>query len=353
MGKKILNKELLYHVMGIIGFLAIPIVFSPDFFSPVELTQIKGFRNDLAFHILLVLYFYFSYLVLLDKLYFKGRYVLYVLVITICFVSFVYIADVISGVEHQHRPDHQSMEMPSHHGHEHPHHQPHFHIFELGKHFIQFVMLTILSILIGVNQRRKRLEQEKTDLELSYLKSKLNPHFLFNTLNGIYALSLEKSDKTASAIVKLSGMMRYLLTEAERKEVSLKNELDYIKDYIELQKLRLTENNQLNVTVTGYPNGKKITPMILMTFIENAFKYGVNPEKDSRIDIGIKLENNSIILNVFNTKSRATNSEDEDGGRGLSHTLKILETRYSGHYILETEDGADAYRVYLKIDIEN
>jgi LytS/YehU family sensor histidine kinase len=181
----------------------------------------------------------------------------------------------------------------------------------------------------------------------------LNPHFLFNTLNGIYALSLEKSDKTASAIVKLSGMMRYLLTEAERDEVSLKNELEYIKDYIELQKLRLTDNNQLSVSVTGYPNGKKITPMILMTFIENAFKYGVNPEKDSRIDIDIKLENKSIILEVFNTKSRAINHEEEDGGRGLSHTLKILETRYSGHYVLENKDEGDTYRVYLKIEIED
>ena len=130
--------------------------------------------------------------------------------------------------------------------------------------------------MLKINSRLKLAEKEKVNAELSYLKAQINPHFLFNTLNSIYSLAIEKSDYTATAVVKLSSMMRYVITDASHKFVPLEKEINYISNYIELQKLRIDSSIKLMYTVTGDISDKKIAPLVLISFIENAFKYGVN-----------------------------------------------------------------------------
>ena len=358
MGHTIENKrELLYHLLGVIAFLSFPIFFSPDFFTPRELIGIKGFRIDFLFHLLLIIYFYFSYFVLLKSAFFKEKYILYFISITLIFLVLIYISDFLGDFikfkELEYRPIHEDIGHPR----PRPHNDHHFrriHFFELGKHFLQFLMVTILGILMIVNKRRKDLEQEKKNLELNYLKSKLNPHFLFNTLNGIYALALEKSDRAAEAVVKLSGLMRYILTEAEKDDVLLINEIKYIEDYVELQKMRMDKNNHLKFAVIGSPSGNKITPMILMTFIENAFKYGVNPDRETRIEILLEIEGTGIKLSVLNTKSVEYKQEENlSAGHGLSNTKFILENKYPGNYKLDTIEEATTYQIQLYINLEN
>lgn len=347
--KKIGNKEILIHVIGVVGFMSFPILFSPDIFSTRELIGIQGFRNDFIFHFLLCVYFYFSYYFLIDHFYFKGKYLLYFSISISLFLLALILSSYLGSHMFFHHNEVEPIGGIMQHRRHHGQHGMRFLGFEFSKHLLQFLMLSVLGIFIKTNQRHKSLEKSKRELELSYLKSKLNPHFLFNTLNGIYALSLEKSDKTAPAIVKLSGMMRYLLSDAEKEKVSLKNELNYINDYIELQRLRLTEDNHLLYCVEGNPNAHSIAPMVLMAFIENAFKYGVNPELKSNIEIYIVLNEDEIFLDVYNVKSISKNIDDESNGRGLSSTIEILEKSYAGKYELEIEDQNDYYRVKLKI----
>lgn len=347
--EKTKNKEILIHVIGVIGFMSFPIVFSPDIFSARELMGIRGFRIDLFFHFLLLVYFYVSFYFLIDNFYFKGKYLLYLSISISLFLLALILSSYLGSDMFFPHKEAEPIGGIMQHKHHHGQHRIKLFGFEFGKHLLQFLMLSVLGIFIKTNQRHKTLEKSKRDLELSYLKSKLNPHFLFNTLNGIYALSLEKSDKASAAIVKLSGLMRYLLIDAEKEKVLLKNELNYINDYIELQRLRLTEDNHLLYHVEGNPHAHTIAPMVLMAFIENAFKYGVNPEIKSNIEIYILLNEEEVCLDVYNVKSISKNEDDESNGRGQSSAIKILENSYAGNYELVIDDQKDSYRVKLKI----
>ena len=139
---------------------------------------------------------------------------------------------------------------------------------------IPFLLVIALAFLIKITNRLNEINTEKRNAEVSYLKAQINPHFLFNTLNSLYALTLQKSNEAPIAVLKLSGIMRYVVTESNREYVPLEKELNYIKDYIALQKLRLDPNVSLVFEIDGEPFGKAIAPLLLIPFIENAFKYG-------------------------------------------------------------------------------
>jgi LytS/YehU family sensor histidine kinase len=203
-----------------------------------------------------------------------------------------------------------------------------------------------MAFTLKMSNLWKQTQKEKLDAELLYLKAQINPHFLFNTLNSIYSLAIVKSDMTASAIVKLSGMMRYVLSEAHLETVSLQKETAYISDYIELQKLRLTESANLHFILTGYNTGKQIAPLLLIPFIENAFKFGVNPEKKSEISIHIDIEESHLFLFVKNDK---VNDSAEHNGLGIANTQSRLQLLYPGKHELNITDTENQFSVSLKI----
>ncbi|HRD40256.1 MAG TPA: sensor histidine kinase, partial [Bacteroidia bacterium] len=185
--------------------------------------------------------------------------------------------------------------------------------------------------------------------ELSYLKAQINPHFLFNTLNSIYSLAIQKSDETANAVVKLSGMMRYVLTESQNEFVSLQKELDYINNYIELQKTRLDSTIKLHYTITGTTTGKAIAPLILIPFIENAFKYGVNAEENSEITIEISVNEAAINLFVKNNKVSIRPDPENRSGLGIENTKSRLLLLYPGKHYLNIDDNSASFSVSLSI----
>ena len=161
------------------------------------------------------------------------------------------------------------------------------------------MFLTALFVFLSlrINKQLKQTEEDKLNTELSYLKAQINPHFLFNTLNSIYSLAItENADQTSSAIVKLSGMMRYVISEANKDFVSLEKEVNYVKDYIEMQKLRLGNTVKIDPSVSGHYFIKKIAPLMLISFIENAFKHGVNAEAHSVILIELNIIDNDLTL---------------------------------------------------------
>jgi hypothetical protein len=212
----------------------------------------------------------------------------------------------------------------------------------------------LLSTSIKVTQEWYRNEKEKQEMEkeklaseLSFLKSQVNPHFLFNTLNGIYSLANQKSDKTGGAIVKLSELMRHMLYESEKEMVDLEKEIAYLENYIELQKLRLPKDSHVSFSVEGDTIGKTIEPMLMIPFVENAFKHGVDAD-GANIDVSIKVTNEELKLKVKNMISKSQR-KDESSGIGLVNIKKQLKNRYPGKHRLDIADNGETFSVDLRL----
>ncbi|HPT20643.1 MAG TPA: histidine kinase [Bacteroidales bacterium] len=216
--------------------------------------------------------------------------------------------------------------------------------------FIVGVALLVLLFenWFSVQRYRQEVERERLEGELKMLRFQVNPHFLFNTLNNIYTLVYKKSDRAPEAILKLSSLMRYMLYETDGNKVPLSKELEYLQNFVELQRLRLVSNQQVNMKVEGNADGYEIAPLLLVPFIENAFKHGIRATKDTLIVIDISVADG--ILN-FRCKNdyRPDISSQINSGIGLSNVKKRLEMIYKGHYQLNTDMSNNKYVVNLII----
>ncbi|GAB1464254.1 sensor histidine kinase [Pedobacter sp.] len=200
------------------------------------------------------------------------------------------------------------------------------------------------------NERIQRnLESEKKDMELQFLKSQLNPHFLFNSLNNIYSLAYQKSDKTADAILKLSEIMRYMIYESNDSWVSLDKEVEYVQSYVELQKLRFKDGAAVEISINGEIDGQKIVPLILISFVENAFKHGVANDAEDPIKINIIA--NQKILHFSVTNKKNTTNKDALGGVGLNNVERRLQLLYPERYKLNIVNTPTHYTTELMLDL--
>jgi len=200
---------------------------------------------------------------------------------------------------------------------------------------------------------KTQLEKDKVETELAFLKQQINPHFLFNSLNSIYSLSISKSEKTTPSILKLSSILRYLLYESETSVAGLQNELSVIQDYIELQKLRLTDKVQVNVSVTGNADQYIFEPFIILPIIENAFKYGVDNLNNSFIRIDIKVENQKLELKAENKVVQRPAMLRKESGIGLKNVRRRLEILYPDNYIFQVEENNEVFSVFMQIKLKN
>ena len=203
--------------------------------------------------------------------------------------------------------------------------------------------------LIANEKLRKEAEKSKLNTELTLLKHQLNPHFLFNTLNSIYSLALTRSDKTPEAVMMLSDMMRYVIQDVEQETVPLQAELDYITQYVALQKIRLSEKSPVEMSVTGDPAPYHIAPMILVPFIENAFKFGTSSHEEAPISIALFSGNGQLRFTVSN---RVFPGRDQQGtfGIGIQNTRQRLELIYPGKHCLDISDDGQQFRIHLEIN---
>jgi LytS/YehU family sensor histidine kinase len=201
-------------------------------------------------------------------------------------------------------------------------------------------------------KQKVKLEKEKVSTELSFLKQQINPHFLFNSLNSIYSLSISKSETTPDSILKLSSILRYVLYESEKELVFLHDELQTIKDYIELQKLRLTEMVTVNYKVEGISENKKIEPLLLIPIIENAFKYGVDNIKKSFIDINIKIREGKIELEVSNKIVAIADKNKTDSGIGIKNIKRRLDLLHGNNYEFDIKEENNVFSVRLKLNLK-
>lgn len=200
-----------------------------------------------------------------------------------------------------------------------------------------------------------RAQKEKKDAELLFLKTQINPHFLFNSLNSIYSLSLKKDAQTPAVLLKLAEVMRYMTYESNEAHVLLEKEMQYIRNYIELQELRATSNAHILFEVNGSPGMQRIAPFVLIVFIENGFKHGIQAGiNDTFIDIRIDLSDNELILTVENNIGITDETENEDfRGLGLNNVKKRLELLYFQKHKLDISNNGERFKVQLKMDLSH
>lgn len=237
-------------------------------------------------------------------------------------------------------------------------HRPPKNSFFRSVHFLLFVLLFAIGTsvkLVGEWYKSERLKQQienqKINAEISFLKTQLNPHFLFNSLNSIYSLANKKSDDTTEAIVTLSELMRYMIYETQKELVPLADEINYIKNYISLQNLRLKDSSGVRVNIYGKID-HKIEPLLLISFIENAFKYGTDYTGKTDIRICIEVIENSLTLEVVNHVS-VHKRDDQNSGIGLTNVIKRLQLQYPNIHELLIEEKDKHFAVKLNLKLKN
>ena len=200
-------------------------------------------------------------------------------------------------------------------------------------------------------RNRQALVQAKLQAELSALKHQVNPHFLFNILNGLYGLAFKNDDEpTAEGIAKLSQLMRYMLYESNSTYVPLAREIEYVNNYIDLQKIRTNGTTDIQFSVSGIVEGKQVAPMMFIPFIENAFKHGISTVQPSSIHIFMKVEDKQLTFKVSNPiHTSPFKHRDSVGGIGLNNVVKRLDLLYKGTYKLFIDDTEDQFKVELTL----
>jgi len=224
---------------------------------------------------------------------------------------------------------------------------------------ILFTVLLTTSIKLFRNwflkeQSNKELQKLNVESELKFLKSQINPHFLFNNLNNLYALTLKQSDLAPDAVLKLSNILRFGLYESQKQKVAIEDDIQFIRDYIELEKLRLGDRTDISLEVHGSTFGKQIEPFLFINFIENAFKHGANPslaKSEIHIHYVIDSEHKHITFSISNTKPRVLNELDRSkvGGIGLKNVQTRLNILYPNRHELKIVDETDKYTVTLTL----
>ncbi len=227
--------------------------------------------------------------------------------------------------------------------------------------------LVAFSVLIGTavemilyweqqKRQQERVEKEKIQLELSFLKSQINPHFLFNTLNNIHSMAELKSDTTGDAILMLSDLLRYALYGTNKGKVPVQKEIDSLENYLAIQRLRLPKRQSITIQfeTKGEHRNSLIEPLLLLPFVENAFKHGISYQQQSSLLIQLLIEDNILHFSVYNTKKTGhlyATVEDEDSGIGLKNIRRRLELLYPDRHELHIRNETHEFDVRLTVQL--
>lgn len=374
------NKRLLTIIIHIAVwgcFFLLPYIFRPqgrDMPANISNRFIAVFTTN---GVCLVAFYYLNTLLLLPKLLFKQKWFWYAASIIACFIFFMYIPREIANLFVAPEDLSARIEMikiqkgnlPNglldsiNHWKSRPRGgggmkgSARF-IFFPGSNAI-FFLVFLISTCISVTQQwlksegtKKEIESEKLSTELSFLKSQVNPHFFFNTLNNIYSLAVVGSDKTAPAIMKLSSIMRYILTDTQSDTVPLENEVNFANNFIDLQRVRLTDKVTVSFTTEGNISTQQIAPLLFIPFVENAFKYGVSTKENSTIVITVKATDTNVNLFVSNTIVKADNGILDTTGIGINNVKRRLDLLYPEKHILQITNDEKTFFVNLDITIK-
>ena len=369
------------------------LIFALLFAAPILSLYIRSVNDDMPFHwdevidvwkilTVYVIIFAIHNFLLAPMLIYKNRKALYFTIVALLLSAFIVLqctsrpdfkhpmAKEIHGpVPPEFRDDNIKQGEPGKHR---PHHRPHGHRPPIVLGQADVISTVILVFMLGMNlgvkyyfrseRSRKRMEQlehENLTHQLEYLKFQINPHFFMNTLNNIHALVDIDPEKAKNSIILLSKMMRYILYEGDKNTIPLQREVAFIENYIALMRMRYTDKVSINVDMPKGIVGAKdqgseraneeweIPPLLLITFVENAFKHGVSYRQESFIDLYIGIEDGQLIFRCRNSKAQEANQEK--GGVGLTNVKKRLDLIYGTDYTLNIKDD-DTYSVDLRIN---
>lgn len=346
-----LRKNIFRHILFCSLFLIIPILVSTRPQGEPFLTLTKPFIRDIIGNFLLLVFFYINYYILVSKYYFNKQYFIYFVLVLLALAVVFMLPSLLTGrfTAGPQGPPPPLKPAPLYPL---PAKEPGIYSFmfnELKHHFYLFFIALFFSFLLRTSVQMAEIREEKLKAELSSLKSQINPHFLFNTLNIIYSLSVKKDDRAAEALLNLSGLMRYIIRDAGQYKIPLKEEVEYIRNYIELQKARVGNTAEIRFSFSGEPGVLEIAPLILITYIENAFKYGVNPDVDECVvNVKIQMTDGGLSLFAYNKKVPLADKIDSTG-IGISNTAERLKHLYAGKHSLTINENKETYSVHLSI----
>ena len=215
--------------------------------------------------------------------------------------------------------------------------------------------LYVIKLLFKNQHQLSTLETERLRQELTHLKSQVQPHFFFNTLNNLYALSIKKSSKTSAMIADLSAIMRYVLYETEQEKVPLEKEINFIESYVQLERIRHDEPNLVDFAVQGNPALIEIEPLLFLPLIENTFKHALAKDMPGKyVKIALVIDDDELVFQTSNPKQKEhfTAAKTNDSGIGLKNVKKRLELLYPGRHQLEIDSQAETFNVILTIKIK-
>lgn len=201
-------------------------------------------------------------------------------------------------------------------------------------------------------ERQKIIDQRNLEQQMEYLKYQVNPHFFMNTLNNIHALVDIDPERAKTTIVELSKMMRHILYEGSKKLIPLTREVEFLNLYVQLMRLRYTRKVHINVDVPPQLPELKLPPLMLIIFVENAFKHGISYREESFIDIKLRVENKRLLFSCCNSKPTQVQRTNEKGGMGLQNVRQRLELLYDDDYTLDISDNEKTYEVKLDIPMQ-
>ena len=338
------------------------------FFSDADIPYQYWIKQTVTLS-LLVTAFYLNSFLLVPRLLLKNHAVLYIVLIIgiVAAIAFMnrWVENVLypyqfNDAEFYKRSQAPAMELTRH---RHPPRRETGYHFRLGDLFTIIISGLVVGISTTItaiqkwqkdNQERKELEKDKVTTELSLLKAQINPHFFFNTLNNIYVLTEVDPRVAGEAIHKLSKMMRYLLYDTQQGNNMLSQEIAFVKNYISLMQLRLTDVVKINIDIPTNLQDMPLAPMIFLPFVENAFKHGISATQQSYINIIIFQKDKMLELTVNNSIMKDNSvSLDTNSGIGLVNTRRRLDLLYPGKYKLDISepDAASEYTVHLVLDL--
>ena len=355
--------NIVIHIAAWLIFLSLPLLFMAGQSHSEQLLSILASAYYWWFALCFIFIFYFHTYFLVPHFFLQKKYLTYfsILLLLLIMVYFIKPFDMLMS----NAPRGGGMGMPMDFGDEmgfpgpepgpRPDHGRRVDIISI----FLFLMIVALGLAVEIAQRWRlteqrvaRAEADKANAELSFLKAQINPHFLFNTLNNIYSMAITKNEFTAESIMKLSNIMRYVTDDISEDFVLLQEEINCIRDYVDLQRLRLGKKVTLDFEVTGNTEGKIIAPLILMTFIENVFKYGLSNHEQSVITIRISAEPRTI---TFYSRNRMfpVIKHVERSGIGIANTKKRLEHLYPNKYFLDIDARDGFFTVQLTLQEKN
>ena len=336
--------EVMIHFIAWLLFLSFSILFVLQGSRQSFGASLENPWPLIQFMIVFIGIFYFNTHYLFTRFYFHQKYLLYALsclALLILVLTIKPFDDLIGQFRPPLKPEHQLQKFP----------RPGLH-FDLMSMFIFITFMGMGTALRSTKEwqltekRAIQAEAERANANLSFLKAQINPHFLYNTLNNIYTLCINGHSEAAESIMKLSHIMRYITDEAATDYVPLQGEIHCIENFIEHQRLRLAKKTQLHYKVSGNPSGHLISPLILMNFIENVFKYGISNHHSAKIHINLKIEDCKLIFHSSNHQFHSPIPQTRNG-LGISNTKKRLDLLYPGKHQLNILNKNNLFTVDL------